>query len=244
MGKPLTLYPAIDLKEGNCVRLLHGEMDQATTYNEDPADQAKQFEEVGFDWLHIVDLDGAFSGDSANRSAVEAILAATSATCQLGGGIRSMAAIEGWLTQGVARVILGTVAVTDPDLVRRAAKAFPGQIAVGIDAKNGIVKTDGWAKGEGHTAIEIAKRYEDQGVAALIYTDIGRDGAMSGVNIEATAELASSVRIPVIASGGVAGLADIEQLAANETHIDGVIIGRALYNGGLDPAAALAAARR
>ena len=241
---PFIPYPAIDLKGGECVRLLHGEMDKATVYNASPADQARRFAEAGFDCLHIVDLDGAFSGRSENRAAVSAILAATGAEAQLGGGIRDMAAVEGWIDAGIDRVILGTAAVKDPEFVSAAARAFPGRIAVGVDAKDGRVKTDGWAGDSGHTALEIGKRFEDQGVAALIYTDIGRDGALTGVNLEATAALASALAIPVIASGGVAGVDDVKALAARPEHIAGVIIGRALYDGRITPEAALAAARR
>ena len=243
----LALYPAIDLKGGACVRLLHGEMDQATTYNDDPADQARAFADAGYDRLHIVDLDGAFAGQSENTRAVEAILTATGARCQLGGGIRSMADVEAWLSRGLARVILGTAAVNDPDFVREAARLFPGQIVIGVDARDGRVKTDGWAGDTGHTATEIGKRYEDQGVAALIYTDISRDGALSGVNVAATAALAEALSIPVIASGGVSSVEDIAALAAapaGPVGIEGVIIGRALYDGRIDIAAALSAAER
>ncbi len=240
----LTLYPAIDLAGGSCVRLLHGEMDKATVYNLDPAAQAQAFERLGYDWLHIVDLDGAFSGKSENRAAVEKIIGATAARRQLGGGLRDMAAVDGWLSLGLDRVILGTAAVRDPAFVRAAAKAHPGRIVVGIDARDGRVKTDGWAGDTGHTALEVAKRYEDQGVAAIIYTDIGRDGALSGVNVVATAGLADSLAIPVIASGGVAGVEDIRLLAGAHANIEGVIIGRALYDGRIDPAAARMAAER
>jgi len=244
MTASLTLYPAIDLKDGKCVRLLHGEMDKATTYNDDPADQAHLFAEAGFEKLHIVDLDGAFAGKSENSAAVSAILEATGAACQLGGGIRGMADIEAWLQRGLTRVILGTAAVRDPALVKEAASKFPSAIAIGVDAKDGLVKTDGWAGDTGHTAVEIGKRYEDQGVAALIYTDISRDGALQGVNVEATAALAEAVAIPVIASGGVSSVADITALTAASARIEGVIIGRALYDGRIDPAAALKAAGR
>ncbi len=239
----LALFPAIDLKAGACVRLLHGDMEKATTYNADPADQARRFADAGFDNLHIVDLDGAFAGRSENGGAVSAILDATGAACQLGGGVRSMADIEAWLERGVSRVILGTVAVRDPTLVRRAAQAFPGRIAVGVDAEGGFVKTDGWAGETGHTALEIGKRYEDAGVGALIYTDIGRDGALSGVDVEATAALGEAVAIPVIASGGVASPRDVAALAARPS-VAGVVIGRALYDGRISPEEALAAARR
>lgn len=239
----LTLYPAIDLKSGQCVRLLHGEMESATIYNPDPADQAATFARQGFDWLHIVDLDGAFSGRSENGDAIKSILAATPVRIQLGGGVRSMSAVEAWLDTGVTRVILGTAAVKDPDFVRLAARTYPGRIVVGIDAKNGDVKTDGWDGHTGHTAAEIGKRYEDQGVAAIVYTDISRDGALSGVNVHATSALARAVDIPVIASGGVAGVEDIRALFA-AGDIEGAIIGRALYDGRLNPAAARAATAR
>ncbi len=240
----LTLYPAIDLAGGACVRLLHGEMDKATVYNLDPSAQAQTFERLGYDWLHIVDLDGAFSGKSENRAAVEKIIGATAARRQLGGGLRDMAAVDGWLGLGLDRVILGTAAVRDPAFVRAAAKAYPGRIVVGIDARDGRVKTDGWAGDTGHAALEVAKRYEDQGVAAIVYTDIGRDGALSGVNVDATASLADSLAIPVVASGGVAGLEDIRLLARAHANIEGVIIGRALYDGRIDLAAARMAAQR
>lgn len=241
---PFTLYPAIDLKGGRCVRLLQGRMDQATVYNEDPVAQARAFAAAGFDWLHIVDLDGAFSGQSENAAAIEAILGAAALKAQLGGGVRSMAAVEAWLGRGLTRVILGTAAVCDPEFVKAAARAFPGRIAIGIDAEDGRVKTDGWAGDTGHTAEEIAKRYEDQGVAEIIYTDINRDGALAGVNVEATAALAKALAIPVIASGGVASVSDVEALARHEAGIAGVIIGRALYDQRIDPKAALAATRR
>ena len=247
----LTLYPAIDLKAGQCVRLLHGEMESATIYNDDPAAQALAFAEAGFDHLHIVDLDGAFTGKSENRAAVAAILKASPATTQLGGGIRTMEAVAGWLEAGLGRVILGTAAVNNPDFVREAAKAFPQQVAIGIDAKDGRVKTDGWAGDTDHSVLDIARRFEDFGITALIYTDISRDGALRGVNIDATAALAGAVSIPVIASGGVASLDDISGLQASQGQareqekgvIDGVIIGRALYDGRIDPRAAIRLAR-
>ncbi len=240
----LTLYPAIDLKGGQCVRLLHGRMDDATVYNEDPANQARQFAGAGFDWIHIVDLDGAFAARSENADAVGAILGATGLKSQLGGGIRDMAGVEHWLAMGLTRVILGTAAVKDPDFVTEAARAFPGRIAVGVDARDGRVKTDGWDGDTSHTPAEIAKRFEDQGVAAIIFTDISRDGALTGVNVEATAALADAVAIPVIASGGVASVDDITALAGAGDGIEGAIIGRALYDGRIDPAAAVKAARR
>ena len=235
----LTLYPAIDLKGGRCVRLLHGDMDKATVYNDDPAAQAGFFADQGFAHLHIVDLDGAFTGRSENREAVRAILSATQVPAQLGGGIRSMEAVEGWLEAGIARVILGTAAVNDPEFVRAAAQAFPGQVAIGVDARDGLVRTDGWAGKTDLIAVDIARRFEDFGISALIYTDIGRDGALTGVNIEATAALAATVNIPVIASGGVAGIDDVIKLKAANAPIQGVIIGRALYDGRIEPAKAL-----
>lgn len=242
--KNLTIYPAIDLKGGRCVRLLHGKMDDATVYNDDPAAQAAAFARDGYGQLHIVDLDGAFSGKSENQDAVRAILGATHAWRQLGGGVRDMAALEGWLAAGIDRVILGTAAVRQPDFVKAAARAYPGKVAVGVDAVDGLVKTDGWAGHTRHTAADIGKRYEDQGVSALIYTDVGRDGALSGVNVEATAALANAVAIPVIASGGVAGVDDIKRLVAVDAQIEGVIVGRAIYEGRFAAPEALAAAQR
>lgn len=244
MAGALTLYPAIDLKAGQCVRLRHGEMDQATVYNDDPVAQARLFADAGYDWVHLVDLDGAFSGHSENKAAVAAILQSTNSRRQLGGGVRSMEAVEGWLEAGIDRVILGTTAVKDAEFVRMAARAFPGQIAIGVDAKDGRVKTDGWVGDTGHTAVELGKMYEDQGISALIYTDIGRDGALQGVNAEATARLAQAVAIPVIASGGVADVSDLAVLAAAHANIEGVIIGRALYEGRIDIEAAKRAAIR
>ncbi len=243
MSSPLTLYPAIDLKGGQCVRLLHGEMESATIYNDSPGGQAVAFAQAGFERLHIVDLDGAFSGRSENKEAVKDILANTDAPAQLGGGIRSMAAIEGWLNQGLSRVILGTAAVNDPDFVREAAQTFPGQVALGLDARDGRVKTDGWAGDTDLSVEEVASRFEDLGMSALIYTDISRDGALKGVNVEATAHLANQTPIPVIASGGVASLDDIINLKAAPAPIEGVIIGRALYDGRIDPAKAMALAK-
>lgn len=242
MTRPLTIYPAIDLKDGACVRLLRGQMDAATVYNEDPAAQVADFEKLGFSWVHIVDLDGAFAGRSENARAVSAILGNTRLKAQLGGGIRSIAAVERWLSAGLTRVILGTAAVKDAEFVAEACKKFPGQIVVGIDARDGRVRTDGWDGDSGHTPAEIVKRYEDQGVAAIIYTDINRDGALQGVNIEATTALAEAVAIPVIASGGVASLGDITGLKLAHNNIEGVIVGRALYDGRIDAADALAAA--
>ncbi|GGE23646.1 1-(5-phosphoribosyl)-5-[(5-phosphoribosylamino) methylideneamino] imidazole-4-carboxamide isomerase [Aureimonas endophytica] len=236
------LFPAIDLKGGECVRLKLGDMAQATVYNEDPAAQAAAFQAAGFRHLHVVDLDGAFAGAAVNGAAVEAILKAVGGAMrvQLGGGIRTMADVERWLDLGLARVILGTVAVRDPDLVRAAAKRFPGRVAVGIDARGGRVAVEGWAESSDLTATDLALRFADAGVAAIIYTDIDRDGILAGVNWDATIALAKAVPIPVIASGGLASLADIERLAAPDAAIlEGAISGRALYDGRVDPAAAL-----
>lgn len=236
----MILYPAIDLKDGNCVRLLHGEMDKATVFGTDPAAQAAAFEAAGCEWLHLVDLNGAFAGQPVNGAAVEAILSRVKVPAQLGGGIRDMATIEMWLAKGLARVILGTVAVENPGLVREAARAFPGQVAVGIDARNGRVATKGWAEETDIMVTDLARSFEDAGVAALIYTDINRDGAMGGPNIEATETLARAVTIPVIASGGVSSLADLFQLRDTGV-IAGAISGRALYDGAIDLAEALKA---
>lgn len=230
----MILYPAIDLKDGQCVRLLRGAMDEATVFNDDPAAQAVSFEKAGCRWLHIVDLNGAFEGRPVNAAPVEAIVAATSLPVQLGGGIRDMATIGDWLDRGLARVILGTVAVRDPDLVREAARAFPGQIAVGIDARKGMVAVAGWAETTDVTATDLARRFEDAGVAAIIYTDIDRDGALQGPNVEATADLARAVSIPVIASGGVATLDDLRALKTCGAPLNGVISGRAIYDGRID----------
>jgi len=236
----MILYPAIDLKDGNAVRLLRGAMDQATVFNTDPAAQARAFQDAGCQWLHLVDLNGAFAGQPVNGAAVEAILAATSVPTQLGGGIRDMATIEMWLTRGIARVILGTVAVENPDLVRDAAREFPGKIAVGLDARGGFVATKGWATETDVQATDLARSFADAGVAAIIYTDIDRDGAMGGPNIAATADLARATAIPVIASGGVSSLADLTALRDTGV-IAGAISGRALYDGALDLGAALKA---
>jgi len=238
----MILYPAIDLKDGQCVRLLKGDMGKATVFGDDPAAQALAFQNAGCRWLHLVDLNGAFAGAPVNGAAVEAILAATSVPAQLGGGIRDMATIEAWLAKGLARVILGTVAVENPDLVREAARAFPGKIAIGIDARQGRVATKGWATQTDVMATDLARRFEDAGVAALIYTDIDRDGAMQGPNIPATEALAHAVAIPVIASGGVSSMADLQALKATNV-IAGAISGRALYDGAVDLAAALRALR-
>ena len=238
----MILYPAIDLKDGKAVRLLRGDMDKATVFNDDPAAQALEFVAAGCEWLHLVDLNGAFAGEPVNAAAVEAILSQTKTPAQLGGGIRDMATIERWLKKGLARVILGTVAVENPALVREAAAAFPGQVAVGIDAREGRVATKGWAEETDVDATELAQSFEDAGVAAIIYTDIMRDGAMQGPNVEATDALARAVSIPVIASGGVSSLDDLTALKARGT-IAGAISGRALYDGALDLAEALAALR-
>jgi phosphoribosylformimino-5-aminoimidazole carboxamide ribotide isomerase len=236
----MILYPAIDLKDGQCVRLLRGEMDAATVFGDDPAAQALKFQAAGCDWLHLVDLNGAFAGQPVNAAAVEAILGAVQVPAQLGGGIRDMATITMWLEKGLARIILGTVAVENPGLVREAAKAFPGKVAVGIDARKGRVATKGWAQETDVMATDLARRFEDAGVAAIIYTDIDRDGAMQGPNIEATETLARAVTIPVIASGGVSRMGDL--IALRDTGvIAGAISGRALYDGAIDLGAALRA---
>ena len=240
----MILFPAIDLKDGQCVRLKLGDMEQATVYNADPAAQAKAFEEQGFEWLHVVDLNGAFAGRSVNGEAVEAILKATKNPVQLGGGIRTLDHIESWLAKGLARVILGTVAVRDPELVRQACKEFPGKVAVGIDARGGKVAVEGWAEASTLGAIELAKKFEGAGVAAIIYTDIDRDGVLAGINWEATIALADAVSIPVIASGGLASIADIVRMTMPDAQkLEGAISGRALYDGRIDPAEALAVLR-
>ena len=239
----MILYPAIDLKDGACVRLLRGDMAAATVFGDDPAAQAARFQAAGCAWLHLVDLNGAFAGAPVNAAAIESILARVTVPCQLGGGIRDMATIEMWLAKGVSRVILGTVAVQDPDLVRTAARAFPAQIAVGIDARKGFVATKGWAEQTTVQATDLARSFEDAGVAAIIYTDIDRDGAMAGPNIAATKALARAVTIPVIASGGVSSLADL--IALRDTGvIAGAISGRALYDGAIDLSTALHALAR
>jgi len=240
----MILYPAIDLKDGHCVRLIQGDMARATTFNKDPAAQARAFVEQGFERLHVVDLNGAFEGRSVNGAAVEAILAAVDAPVQLGGGVRDMAAIEGWLAKGTARVVLGTAAVRDPDFVRRAARAFPGQVAVSIDARGGKVAVRGWADATELAVIGLGRAFEDSGVAAIVYTDIERDGLLRGLNIRATLELAQAVSTPVIASGGLSSLADVERLLEPDCHIlEGAIAGRALYDGRLDGAEAMALIR-
>jgi phosphoribosylformimino-5-aminoimidazole carboxamide ribotide isomerase len=238
----MILFPAIDLKDGNCVRLLRGDMAAATVFGTDPSAQARAFQDAGCAWVHLVDLNGAFVGAPVNGAAVEAILSAITVPAQLGGGIRDMATIARWLDHGLARVILGTVAVENPDLVRQAARAYPGKIAVGIDARNGRVATKGWAEETDIMVTDLARQFEDAGVAAIIYTDIDRDGAMGGPNIAATEALARAVTIPVIASGGVSSLADL--IALRDTGvIAGAISGRALYDGAIDLAQALSALR-
>jgi len=235
------LFPAIDLKEGLCVRLEQGDMARATVFHRDPAAQALAFEEQGFEYLHVVDLDGAFAGKPVNAAAVERILEITSIPLQLGGGIRDLATIEAWLGKGVDRVIIGTAAVRDPDLVKAAARRFPARIAVGLDARDGEVATEGWARTSALSALEIARRFEDAGVAAIIYTDIARDGLLKGLNLEATIALADAIAIPVIASGGLASMADVEALLAPRARkLGGAIAGRALYDGRLNATAALA----
>lgn len=236
----MIIFPAIDLKDGQCVRLKLGDMDQATVFNNDPGNQARQFQDQGFEWLHVVDLNGAFAGKSENSAAVETILANTTNPVQLGGGIRDLEGIEHWLKKGIRRVILGTVAVRDPELVKEACKRFPGQIAVGIDAKGGQVAVEGWAETSELTVVDLAKQFEDAGVAAIIYTDIDRDGILTGLNIDSTLELARAVSIPVIASGGLASIDDVKRLVEPDCAIlEGAITGRALYDGRLDPNEAL-----
>jgi phosphoribosylformimino-5-aminoimidazole carboxamide ribotide isomerase len=235
------LFPAIDLKNGQCVRLKHGDMAEATVFNDDPAAQAREFAAQGFSWLHLVDLDGAFAGASVNGAAVDAILRAVSLPVQLGGGIRTLAQIAAWLEKGIARVILGTVAVRDPALVREACRLHPGRVVVGIDARRGRVAVQGWAETSDLTAIELARRFEGAGATAIVFTDIDRDGVLKGLNLEATLALARSVPIPVIASGGLASMDDIAALAQPEARIlAGAIAGRALYDGRIDTRAALA----
>ncbi|CRL13674.1 1-(5-phosphoribosyl)-5-[(5-phosphoribosylamino)methylideneamino]imidazole-4-carboxamide isomerase [Phaeobacter italicus] len=236
----MILYPAIDLKDGQAVRLLHGDMDKTTVFNDNPAAQALEFVAAGCEWLHLVDLNGAFAGEPVNAAPVEEILKQTKVPAQLGGGIRDMATIERWIDKGLARVILGTVAVENPDLVRDAAREFPGKVAVGIDARNGKVATKGWAEETDVMVTDLAKSFEDAGVAAIIYTDIMRDGAMKGPNVEATADLARAVSIPVIASGGVSSLQDLKDLKACGAPLNGAISGRALYDGAIDLKEALA----
>jgi phosphoribosylformimino-5-aminoimidazole carboxamide ribotide isomerase len=241
----MILYPAIDLKDGQCVRLLHGDMDKATVFNTSPADQAQQFVKDGFDWLHVVDLNGAIQGRSMNAEAVADILQTVSIPVQLGGGIRTLESVRGWIETGVSRVILGTIAVRDPELVRTAARTWPEQIAVAVDVRDGLVAVDGWTSASTLDPITLARRFEDVGVAALIVTDISRDGAMTGVNVEVVGVLADAVKIPVIASGGIASVDDIRRLQAREgAAIAGAVLGRSLYNGAIKPAEVIAVANR
>lgn len=236
----MIVFPAIDLKDSHCVRLKRGDMAQATIFNQDPADQARRFQQAGFRWLHCVDLNGAFAGRSANADAIRAIRAAVSLPIQLGGGIRDMAAVESWIDAGIARVVLGTAALTDPSFVKQAARSFPGKVVVAADAKGGKVATEGWAKVSELTPVDLGRKFEDAGVAAILFTDIDVDGLLQGVNVAAVAALARAVRIPVIASGGVGSIGDIESLvAAKEPNIEGVIVGRAFYDGRIKPADAL-----
>ncbi|CAM5510417.1 1-(5-phosphoribosyl)-5-[(5-phosphoribosylamino)methylideneamino] imidazole-4-carboxamide isomerase OS=Afipia felis OX=1035 GN=hisA PE=3 SV=1 [Afipia felis] len=237
----MILFPAIDLKNGQCVRLQQGDMNRATVFNLDPAAQAATFERQGFEYLHIVDLDGAFAGRPQNAHAVETILKAVTMPVQLGGGIRDMATLEAWLGKGIARVIIGTAAVRDPSFVKEAAKRYPGRVAVGLDARDGKVAVEGWAETSTVTALEIARRFEDAGVAAIIFTDIARDGLLKGLNLDATIALADSISIPVIASGGLASIDDVKALLTPRAKkLEGAISGRALYDGRIDPAEALA----
>jgi phosphoribosylformimino-5-aminoimidazole carboxamide ribotide isomerase len=237
----MIIFPAIDLKDGVCVRLKKGVMEDATVFNTDPGAQAKSFAAQGFQWLHCVDLNGAFAGHSANTDAIKSIRAAIELPIQLGGGIRDMKAVDGWLEAGITRVILGTAALTDPQFVKDAARAYPGRIVVGADAKGGKIATQGWADVSDLTPVDLGKRFEDAGVAAILFTDIDGDGLLKGVNVTATAALARALTIPVIASGGVGSIADIDNLiAANESNIEGVVVGRALYDGRIDVSAALA----
>jgi len=236
----MILFPAIDLKDGACVRLFKGDMDKATVYNADPADQARAFEKAGFKWLHLVDLNGAIKGKPINEAAVASILAAIKLPVQLGGGIRDIATIQRWIDAGITRVILGTVALTDPELVKSACKQFPGKIVVGIDAREGYVAVEGWAKTSRVKALDLALRFEDCGVAAIVFTDIDRDGVMTGVNLESTVDLAFALTTPIIASGGVSSLSDLEEIKRHEgSGIEGVISGRALYDGRINVGAAL-----
>ena len=236
----MILFPAIDLKDGACVRLFKGDMDKATVYNADPADQARAFETAGFKWLHLVDLNGAIKGKPINEAAVASILAAIKLPVQLGGGIRDLATIQRWIDAGITRVILGTVALNDPELVKSACKQFPGKIVVGIDAREGYVAVEGWAKTSRVKALDLALRFEDCGVAAIVFTDIDRDGVMTGVNLESTVDLAFALTTPIIASGGVSSLSDLEEIKRHEgSGIEGVISGRALYDGRINVGAAL-----
>lgn len=240
----MIIYPAIDLKDGACVRLLRGDMAAVTVYNDDPAEQAKRFSDAGFEWLHLVDLNGAVEGRPVNGKAVESIIAATSLPVQLGGGIRTLATVEDWLARGVSRVVLGTAAVRDPKLVKEACTRFPGKIAVSIDSRDGLVAVEGWRETSSIRTLDLALRMEECGVAAIVFTDINRDGAMGGINLDATVDLAFALTTPVIASGGVSSLEDLIALKREEqAGIGGVICGRALYDGRVDPAAALAVAK-
>lgn len=242
--QPVILFPAIDLKDGVAVRLKQGDMDRATVFNRDPAAQAHVFETQGFKHLHVVDLDGAFAGKPMNAAAVDRILETVGLCVQLGGGIRDMATVEGWLEKGVDRVIIGTAAVRDPALVKEAAKKFPKRVAVGLDAKDGKVAVQGWAETSELSVLDIAKRFEDAGVAAIIYTDVARDGMLKGINWDATIALADAISIPVIASGGLASIDDVKVLTEPRAHkLEGAIAGRALYDGRLDPVEALALLR-
>jgi phosphoribosylformimino-5-aminoimidazole carboxamide ribotide isomerase len=237
------LFPAIDLKDRRCVRLRQGDMEQSTVFNEDAAAQARTFESAGFEWLHVVDLNGAFAGRSVNADVIRAIRGAIKISMQLGGGIRDLPGVEAWLSAGVNRIILGTAAVRNPSFVKEAARLHPGRVAVGIDARDGFVAVEGWAEASTLSAVELGKRFEDAGVAAIIFTDIARDGMLRGVNVEATAALARAISIPVIASGGVSGVEDVRALTASDAPIAGVVIGRALYDGRIDATEALHAAR-
>ena len=240
----MILFPAIDLKNGECVRLVHGDMARATVFNANPAAQAQAFAAQGFDYLHVVDLDGAFAGRPVNAEAVRGILARLTIKLQLGGGIRDMKTVRGWLESGVTRVIIGTAAVRDPDFVREAARLYPGRIAVGVDARGGVVAIEGWAKTSDISALDLARRFQDAGVAAIIYTDIARDGALAGLNVESTVALADALEIPVVASGGLASIEDVRRLMEPDcARLAGAIVGRALYDGRLDPRAALALLR-
>jgi phosphoribosylformimino-5-aminoimidazole carboxamide ribotide isomerase len=241
----MILFPAIDLKDGQCVRLKLGDMAQATVFNDNPTAQAKSFEDLGFEWLHLVDLNGAFEGRPVNAKAVEDILRSLTIPVQLGGGIRDMATVERWLAHGITRVILGTVALRNPEIVREACKKFPGKIVVGIDAKSGFVAVEGWGESSTLTAIELAKRFTDAGVSAIIFTDIDRDGILKGINFEKTLELANAVNIPIIASGGLASIADVQRLLEPDcASLEGAISGRAIYDGRLDAAHALQLIRK